>query len=135
MMHRLPLNADRNIGFSATLSTRALKVEGTSLAVFFHHDGIGPQRLGASAGPSMVSNTTSMVVLCAMLYRGSQARQRGPCLPIWRNRDAHPAGLCQRNARFQLGIRRKTLMETMGDPPPVRHCDRLILLMCLVTLH
>jgi hypothetical protein len=44
MMQRLRLNADRNIGFSATLSPRALKVE-ASLAVFFHYDGIRPQRI------------------------------------------------------------------------------------------
>jgi hypothetical protein len=29
MMQRLRLNVDRNIGFSATLSARALKVEGS----------------------------------------------------------------------------------------------------------
>jgi hypothetical protein len=68
------LNADRNIGFSATVSARALKVDGTSLAVSFHHDGMSPQRIGTSAGPSVVGSTTSMVVVGAMLYRGSTLR-------------------------------------------------------------
>jgi hypothetical protein len=73
-MQRLPLNADRNIGFSAMLSARALKVEGTSLPVFFHHDGISPHRIGTRAGPSTVGSTTSMVVVGAMLYCGSTLR-------------------------------------------------------------
>jgi hypothetical protein len=34
MMHRLRLKADRNMGFSATLSARALKVDGTSWRPF-----------------------------------------------------------------------------------------------------
>jgi hypothetical protein len=50
---------------------RALKVDSASLAVFFHHDGISPQRIGTSAGPSAVGCTTSMVDVGAMLYRGS----------------------------------------------------------------
>jgi hypothetical protein len=61
MMHRLRRNADRNIGFTATLSARALNVEETSLAVFFHQDGMSPQRIGTSAGPSVDGITTSMV--------------------------------------------------------------------------
>ena len=39
MRHLLRLNAARNIGFVATVSARALKVDDASLAVFFHHDG------------------------------------------------------------------------------------------------
>jgi hypothetical protein len=36
-MQRERLNAVRNMGLSATLSPRALKVAGSSLIVFFHH--------------------------------------------------------------------------------------------------
>src|SRR5262250_2010856 len=35
MMHRLRLKASRNIGFSATLSARALKLAGNCLSGFF----------------------------------------------------------------------------------------------------
>jgi hypothetical protein len=39
MMKRRRLNASRNIGFSATVSARALNVAGTSLMVFFQKNG------------------------------------------------------------------------------------------------
>jgi hypothetical protein len=57
MMHRLRLKASRNIGLSATLSARALKLAGNSFRGFFHHHGTSPQRHGdklsgaASGGP------------------------------------------------------------------------------------
>src|ERR1019366_8743943 len=41
MRQRPRLKAARSIGLLATVSARALKVDGTSLAVFFHHDGMG----------------------------------------------------------------------------------------------
>ena len=66
-MQRERLKAERNIGFSATVSARALKVEGTSLAVFFHHPGMRPQRIGTSSGPAAANLTTSIVVVGAML--------------------------------------------------------------------
>ena len=93
-MQRLPWNADRNKGLSATVSARALKVDGRSLEIFFHHDGISSQRIGGSAGPPAVGSTMSMVDVGAMLYRGSTLRaaptsanhapsalQRGAALP------------------------------------------------------
>jgi hypothetical protein len=43
MMHRLRLKASRNIGFSATVSARALKLAGNSFSVFFHHQGMNPR--------------------------------------------------------------------------------------------
>jgi hypothetical protein len=74
MMRWFRLNAERNIGFSATVSVRALKVEGISLVVLFNHDGMSHQRIGESEGPSVVGMTTPMVVGGAMLYRGSTLR-------------------------------------------------------------
>jgi hypothetical protein len=41
----LRLNASRNIGLSANVSARALKVAGTSFAVFFQHEGMSPHAL------------------------------------------------------------------------------------------
>ena len=49
MRQRLRLNADRNIGFFATVSARALNVASfISLSGFDHHDGIRPQRIRSS---------------------------------------------------------------------------------------
>jgi hypothetical protein len=45
MMQRPFLKAERNIGFSATVSARALKVEGASFSVFFQKKGMRPQRM------------------------------------------------------------------------------------------
>lgn len=42
MMQRRFLKASRNIGFSATVSTRALKVADSSLNGFFHNTGARP---------------------------------------------------------------------------------------------
>ena len=42
MMQRCALNAARNIGFSVTVSARALNVDGSSLSDFFHQEGRGP---------------------------------------------------------------------------------------------
>ncbi len=39
-MQRVRLKAERNIGFCATVSARALNVEGTSFAVIFHQPGM-----------------------------------------------------------------------------------------------
>ena len=39
-MQRRALNAERNIGFSATVSARALNVDGSSFSGFFHQTGI-----------------------------------------------------------------------------------------------
>ena len=35
----------------STVSARALNVEGTSLAIFFHQPGMRPHRIGKSSGP------------------------------------------------------------------------------------
>lgn len=51
-MQRCDLNAERNIGFSASVSARALKVDGSSLSGFFHHDGMRPQRIETSSRPA-----------------------------------------------------------------------------------
>jgi hypothetical protein len=67
MMQRRDLNAERNIGFSATLSARALKVEGSSFSDFFHQAGTSPQRIGTSSRPASLDRATSMVVVGAML--------------------------------------------------------------------
>jgi len=45
MRWRVRLNGDRNIGLVSAFSARALKVDGSSLRVFFHHDGHNPQRI------------------------------------------------------------------------------------------
>lgn len=67
MRQRLRLKAVRNIGFVATVSARALKVEGASLAVFFQHDGIRPQRIARRSRPVSRGSTTSIIVVGAML--------------------------------------------------------------------
>ena len=53
-MQRVRLNADRNMGFSATVSARALNVDGTSLAVFSTKMELGPnaRELTAASGQS-----------------------------------------------------------------------------------
>jgi hypothetical protein len=66
-MQRRHLNASRNIGFSATDSARALNVAGISFAVFFHHPGMRPQRIGTSSRPCFPSRITSTVSVGAML--------------------------------------------------------------------
>ena len=71
MRHLLHLNAVRNIGFVATVSARALKVDGASLAVFFHHDGIRPQRIVGRSRPVSRGTTTLIIVVGATLQRGS----------------------------------------------------------------
>ena len=67
MRQRLRLKAARNIGFVATVSARALKVDGASLAVFFHHDGIRPQRIVGRSRPVPCGTTTLIIVAGAML--------------------------------------------------------------------
>jgi hypothetical protein len=42
MTQRLALYAARKVGFSATVSARALNVDGSSLSDFFHQDGTRP---------------------------------------------------------------------------------------------
>jgi hypothetical protein len=54
------LNASRNMGFTPNVSKRALKVAGTSLAVFFHQEGMSPQRIGTKSTLLPRSITTSM---------------------------------------------------------------------------
>jgi hypothetical protein len=66
------LKAPRNIGFSATVSARALNVAGTSFRDFFHQVGIKPQRIGTISRPTISrffvrEVTTSMNVVGAML--------------------------------------------------------------------
>jgi len=61
------LNAARNIDLLVTVSARALRVDGTSLAVFFHHDGISPQRIDSRSRPASCGTTTSIMVVGAML--------------------------------------------------------------------
>ena len=67
MMQRRFLNASRNVGFSATVSARALKVAGTSFSGFFHHTGTRPQRIETNSRPASARRTTSIVVVGAML--------------------------------------------------------------------
>jgi hypothetical protein len=59
--------ADRNTGFSATVSARALSVAGVSFAFFFHHDGISPQRIGASSFRPSRATTVLVAVVGQML--------------------------------------------------------------------
>ena len=66
-MQRVRLKAVRNIGFWAIVSARALNVERTSLAVFFHQPGMRPQRIGTSSRPVSDDLTTSTAVVGAML--------------------------------------------------------------------
>src|SRR5450759_3559896 len=51
----------------ATVSARALEVDGTSLAVFFHHDGIRPQRIDRRSRPASCGTSTSIIVVGAIL--------------------------------------------------------------------
>jgi hypothetical protein len=67
MTLRRDLNAERKIGFSTTVSARALNVEGSSLSGFFHHDGTSPQRIGTSSLPPPAGRMTSTLVVGAML--------------------------------------------------------------------
>ena len=53
MRQRRRRKASRNIGFSATLSARALKVAGSSFRLFFHQAGTRPQRSGTSLAPAV----------------------------------------------------------------------------------
>jgi hypothetical protein len=62
--------AERNIGFCATVSARALNVEGMSFAVFFHQPGMRSQRIGTSSGLESPDLTMSIAVVGATLYRG-----------------------------------------------------------------
>src|SRR5450830_678056 len=67
--HRL--NESRNIGFSATVSARALKVaKRISFRGFFHQPGIRPQRIGTSERRPSPLMTTSTFVVGQMLKRG-----------------------------------------------------------------
>jgi hypothetical protein len=66
-MQRARLKAERNIGFCATVSARALNVEGTSFAVFFHQPGMRPQRIETSSRPPSIGRTTSIAVVGAIL--------------------------------------------------------------------
>ena len=67
MMQRRRFRASRNIGFSATVSARALKVAGRSFSVFDHQRGTNPHRIGTSPRPPSPARTTSIVVVGAML--------------------------------------------------------------------
>src|SRR5271170_5086361 len=49
IMQRRRLKDSRNIGFSATVSARALNVAGTSLRLLFQKNGIRPQRIETSS--------------------------------------------------------------------------------------
>ncbi len=56
------------MGFSDTVSARALKVAGTSFSGFFQKNGTRPQRmLTSSRWPSASSLTTSIIVVGAIL--------------------------------------------------------------------
>ena len=66
-MQRVRLKAEQKIGFCATVSARALNVDGTSLAVFFHQPGMRPQRIGTSSKPDSANLTTSIAVVGATL--------------------------------------------------------------------
>src|ERR1700733_8218200 len=75
MRQRVRLNAVRNIGFSATVSARALNVASfNSLRGFDHHDGTKPQRIGTSLRLRSLSVIVSIVVVGQTLYL---ARLRG----------------------------------------------------------
>ena len=73
-MQRRYLNAPRNIGRSASVSARALKVEGSSLSGFFHQEGTRPQYIGTSSLPASEARITSIGVVGAMLNRGARLR-------------------------------------------------------------
>ena len=49
MMHRWRANASRNMGLSAVVSARALKLAGNCFRGFFHHHGTRPQRIETSS--------------------------------------------------------------------------------------
>src|SRR5258707_7750069 len=61
MMHRWRLNASRNMGLSATLSARVLKLAGNCFRGFFHHHGTSPQRIDTS---SLVPLAAGLTDLC-----------------------------------------------------------------------
>ena len=68
MTQRCRLKASRNIGLSATLSARALKLAGTCFRGFFHQDGTRPQRIDASSTAlAVVGLTTTTGSVGAML--------------------------------------------------------------------
>ena len=67
MRQRDRLNASRNIGFSATVSARALKLAGASFAFFFHHDGTSPHRIDINSRLPSRSITASIVSVGQML--------------------------------------------------------------------
>jgi hypothetical protein len=75
-MQRLRLKAERNIGFCATVSARALNVDGTSLTVFFHQPGMRPQRIETSSSPPSVGRTTLIAVVGAMLLPRTKIERR-----------------------------------------------------------
>jgi len=62
------LKGSRNIGFSATVSARTLKVAGASFRLFFQKYGTRPQRIETSSRrPSRSRRITSTFVVGAML--------------------------------------------------------------------
>ena len=71
MRQRLRLNADRNIGFVATVSARALNVASfISLSGFDHHDGMRPHLIRSSRRLPSWSSIVSIVVVGQTLNRG-----------------------------------------------------------------
>jgi hypothetical protein len=55
------------MGFSATVSARALNVAGVSLVFFFHQDGTNPHLMGISSRTLPRSITASIVVVGQIL--------------------------------------------------------------------
>src|SRR5262249_34948260 len=71
------LNASRNIGFSEIVSARALNVAGTSFALFFHHHGTIPQRIGTRSRLPSSSTTEFYRVGRADVVASRQIALRG----------------------------------------------------------
>jgi hypothetical protein len=74
-MHRRPWKAERNEGFSPTVSARALLSSGDFLGSLVQ-DGIRPHRIGISSRPTACCRTTQISVVGGTLYRGSNKRSR-----------------------------------------------------------
>jgi hypothetical protein len=61
MTHRWRANASLNIGLSATVSARALKLAGNCFSGFFHYQGMSAQRMETSSrAPSAVDAVDRM---------------------------------------------------------------------------
>src|ERR1700740_1186642 len=97
-MQPVCLKAERNIGFSATVSPRPLNVAATSLSDFFHQLGTRPQRIGTSSRAPSRTRTAIMAAALYFLILFGVGLLLGPIRQFWRSE-------CLNSYRFMNGHR------------------------------